>query len=43
MQAERKNMERMEEAVKDGDEQRLQHMLTNSAWLLFRTPCKTVG
>jgi SRSO17 transposase len=32
MQAERKNMERMEEAVKDGDEQRLQHMLTNSAW-----------
>jgi SRSO17 transposase len=32
MQADRKNMERMEEAVKDGDEQRLQHMLTNSAW-----------
>jgi SRSO17 transposase len=32
MQAQRKNMERMEEAVKDGDEQRLQHMLTNSAW-----------
>ncbi len=32
MQAERKNMERMEEAVKDCDEQRLQHMLTDSAW-----------
>jgi SRSO17 transposase len=32
MQAERKNMERMEEAVKDGDEQRLQHLLTDSAW-----------
>ena len=32
MQAERKDMERMEEAVKDCDEQRLQHMLTNSAW-----------
>jgi SRSO17 transposase len=32
MQAERKNMERMEETVKDGDEQRLQHMLTSSAW-----------
>jgi SRSO17 transposase len=32
MQAERKNMEPMEEPVKDGDEQRLQHMLTNLAW-----------
>ena len=32
MQADRKNMERMEETVKDADEQRLQHMLTNSAW-----------
>ena len=32
MQAQRKNMERMEEAVRDCDEQRLQHMLTNSHW-----------
>lgn len=32
MQAERKNMERMEEAVVDADEQRLQHMLTDSPW-----------
>lgn len=32
MQAERKNMERMEEAVVDADDQRLQHMLTDSPW-----------
>jgi SRSO17 transposase len=32
MQAERKNMERMEEAVRGCDEQRLQHMLTSSPW-----------
>ena len=32
MQAKRKNMERMEEAVVAADEQRLQHMLTDSDW-----------
>ena len=32
MQAKRKNMERMEEAVVEADEQRLQHMLTDSDW-----------
>jgi SRSO17 transposase len=32
MQAQRKNMERMEEVVTDSDEQRLQHMLTDSPW-----------
>jgi len=32
MQAHRKNMERMEEMVAEADEQRLQHMLTESAW-----------
>jgi SRSO17 transposase len=32
MQAERKNMERMEEVVIDSDEQQLQHMLTDSQW-----------
>lgn len=31
-QAERKNMERMEECVPGADEQQLQHMLTNSQW-----------
>ena len=31
-QADRKNMERMEECVVGADEQRLQHMLTNSKW-----------
>ena len=32
MQAQRKNMERMEEAVAGADDQRLQHMLTESPW-----------
>ncbi len=32
MQAQRKNMERMEESVVDADDQRLQHMLTESQW-----------
>ena len=32
MQANRKNMERMEEAVVEADDQRLQHMLTESEW-----------
>ena len=32
MQAKRKNMARMEEAVVEADEQRLQHMLTDSDW-----------
>lgn len=32
MQAPRKNMERMEETVVDADDQRLQHMLTESPW-----------
>jgi len=32
MQAKRKNMERMEETVVEADEQRLQHMLTDSDW-----------
>lgn len=32
MQAQKKNMERMEETVVDADEQRLQHMLTESQW-----------
>lgn len=32
IQAERKNMERMEEAVVGADDQQLQHMLTNSKW-----------
>lgn len=32
MQAQRKNMERMEETVVDADDQRLQHMLTESPW-----------
>jgi SRSO17 transposase len=32
MQAHRKNMERMEEAVVNADEQRLQYMLTESGW-----------
>lgn len=32
MQATRKNMERMEEAVAGADDQRLQYMLTESAW-----------
>ena len=32
MQAKRKNMERMEEAVVEANEQRLQHMLTDSDW-----------
>jgi SRSO17 transposase len=32
MQAQRKNMERMEETVVDADDQRLQHMLTESHW-----------
>jgi SRSO17 transposase len=32
MQAKRKNMERMEETVVEADEQRLQHMLTESDW-----------
>ena len=32
MQATRKNMERMEEAVVGADDQRLQYMLTESAW-----------
>ncbi len=32
MQALRKNMERMEETVVDADDQRLQHMLTESPW-----------
>lgn len=32
MQAQRKNMERMEEVVVEADEQRLQHMLTDSDW-----------
>ena len=32
MQAERKNMERMEEVVVEADEQRLQHMLSDSDW-----------
>jgi SRSO17 transposase len=32
MQARRKNMQRMEEAVVRADEQQLQHMLTHSAW-----------
>lgn len=32
MQASRKNMERMEESVVGADEQRLQYMLTESAW-----------
>lgn len=32
MQAQRKNMERMEETVVDADDQRLQHMLTESQW-----------
>jgi hypothetical protein len=30
MQAERKNMQRMEEIVPDSDEQSLQHFLSNS-------------
>jgi len=32
MQAPRKNMERMEETVVEADDQRLQHMLTESQW-----------
>ena len=32
MQAQRKNMERMEEHVVEADDQRLQHMLTESPW-----------
>ncbi|QYZ64537.1 MAG: IS701 family transposase [Gammaproteobacteria bacterium (ex Lamellibrachia satsuma)] len=32
MQAQRKNMERMEEVVAGADDQRLQHMLTESPW-----------
>ena len=32
MQAQRKNMERMDETVVDADDQRLQHMLTESPW-----------
>ncbi len=32
MQARRKNMERMEEAVVDADHQQMQHMLTHSPW-----------
>ncbi len=32
MQARRKNMERMEEVVPEADDQRLQHMLTDSDW-----------
>lgn len=32
MQAERKNMQRMEEIVPDSDEQALQHFLSNSPW-----------
>ena len=32
MQAHRKNMERMEEMVAGADDQRLQHMLTESQW-----------
>jgi len=32
MQAHRKNMERIEERVAGADEQRLQHLLTESPW-----------
>lgn len=32
MQATRKNMQRMEEAVVEADDQQLQHMLTDSPW-----------
>ena len=32
LQAETKNMERMEEAIPDADHQALQHMLSESAW-----------
>lgn len=32
MQAQKKNMERMEEVVVEADDQRLQHMLTESPW-----------
>ena len=32
LQAETKNMERMEEVVPDADHQALQHMLSESAW-----------